>query len=421
MRKTKTKSKKLNHFKTAMLIIALTFAGNMCVLNAQVTIGSGERPNKGALLDLKQQDDFVTSTKGFLLPRVELTSISNLFPMFTSDGSGGYIDANKAVEDEAHIGLLVFNIGGYDKVENIDMESGIYVWTGTQWNNSLLMELTTAGDVRRVTDNGVDEITLSYKDETTTYHYADFGDAGTWMTENLATRYLPDGSLLTLHTANSDTDPQYIGPNRIAHNDPLVNTTANYGLFYNWPAATYKENKSTADQGQVGYLSANPATPGTNEVETVESKGWIKGICPKGWHLPSDREWNKLEKELTMHASRYTLGTADATWTNSWETTTGWRGGIQGKVTKSTTKVNNQATSGDSKTSVNGGFDVLSLGYHYSATTASGYGTSFFLWSASSNGSSNAYYRVGYNTDSNINRSSSSRYYLMSVRCKKDE
>lgn len=42
---------------------------------AQVTIGSDRPPASGALLDLKQTDNAtggVTSTKGFILPRVEL-------------------------------------------------------------------------------------------------------------------------------------------------------------------------------------------------------------------------------------------------------------------------------------------------------------------------------------------------------------
>ncbi|MDR0428080.1 MAG: hypothetical protein LBH12_05705, partial [Dysgonamonadaceae bacterium] len=53
---------------------------------AQVTIGASIEPNKGAFLDLKQRDpdtNNTTSDKGLLLPRVQLTDLTKLYPMFT--------------------------------------------------------------------------------------------------------------------------------------------------------------------------------------------------------------------------------------------------------------------------------------------------------------------------------------------------
>ena len=46
-----------------------------------------------------------------------------------------------------------------------------------------------------------------------------------------------------------------------------------YGAFYNWPAAL---------QG------AAPAT--------TEEHAPIRGVCPEGWHIPSQAEWRQLAK-----------------------------------------------------------------------------------------------------------------------------
>lgn len=78
--------------------------------NAQVTIGSGEKPDESALLDLKQNVDG-TSQKGFLGPRVALESITD----------------QQTVLDPAN-GLLVYNTGEGDL-----MYIGYVYWNGSEW------------------------------------------------------------------------------------------------------------------------------------------------------------------------------------------------------------------------------------------------------------------------------------------------
>lgn len=112
-------------------------------LNAQVTIGSGIKPNEGAILDIKENapsnpaDNNSNASKGVSFPRVKLTSETDLFPMFEDDGGGGYkkgsIAFTKADEDLKHEGLVVYNIQG-------DMTEGFYYWDGAKWkffNSSL--------------------------------------------------------------------------------------------------------------------------------------------------------------------------------------------------------------------------------------------------------------------------------------------
>ena len=103
---------------------------------AQVTIGSDKEPNRGVILDLKEKTptdpktDNSNSNKGMGLPRVNLTSPTDLFPMFEADGIGTYkigsTSYSKEDEDRKHVGLLVYNTGDV-------LEKGMYAWSGTRW------------------------------------------------------------------------------------------------------------------------------------------------------------------------------------------------------------------------------------------------------------------------------------------------
>lgn len=99
------------------------------------------------------------------------------------------------------------------------------------------------------------------------YGYQTIGSQ-TWMVENLA--YLP-----SVHTPSnkSDSSPRYYV---YGFSGPLVSTAkemANYktyGVLYNWPAAMN------------GAASSSLVPSG------------VRGVCPEGWHLPSNAEWNIL-------------------------------------------------------------------------------------------------------------------------------
>lgn len=79
-------------------------------LNAQVTIGTDIAPNQDALLDLKQNSSG-TSTKGFLLPRVSLSSTTSPAPL------------SQMVE-----GMTVYNTA-----TNADVVPGYYYNDGNKW------------------------------------------------------------------------------------------------------------------------------------------------------------------------------------------------------------------------------------------------------------------------------------------------
>ncbi|GHT36495.1 hypothetical protein AGMMS49574_28320 [Bacteroidia bacterium] len=107
-------------------------------VKSQVTIGSSENPAAGALLQLKEisgvSDDGPDAYGGLAMPRVNLTVVDKLYPMFLSDktnassGPDANYVTNEAALNKSHTGLLVYNSNGASP-----FKKGIYVWTGARW------------------------------------------------------------------------------------------------------------------------------------------------------------------------------------------------------------------------------------------------------------------------------------------------
>lgn len=111
----------------AGIFYTLMCVGWATAMHAQVTIGTLEKPIDGSLLQLKNipesEGNNVNSDKGLLLPRVHLTSISDLYPMFP-------IEYDKGTQDPLHTGLIVYNVN--EELYNGD-GAGMYYWDGEKW------------------------------------------------------------------------------------------------------------------------------------------------------------------------------------------------------------------------------------------------------------------------------------------------
>lgn len=92
-----------------------------------------------------------------------------------------------------------------------------------------------------------------------------------WMTENLNIGTVITGSL---DQANNGVIEKYCYNNISANCDV-------YGGLYQWAEAVQYLN------GATNAISWNPAPTGN-----------VQGICPSGWHLPSDADWSSLEAYL---------------------------------------------------------------------------------------------------------------------------
>lgn len=89
-----------------------------------------------------------------------------------------------------------------------------------------------------------------------------------WMAENLA--YLPS---VSPSSSESYTEPYYYVFDYQGSSVSEAKATSNYatyGVLYNWPAA------------MAGALSSSANPSG------------VQGVCPDGWHLPSNEEWTQL-------------------------------------------------------------------------------------------------------------------------------
>ena len=89
-----------------------------------------------------------------------------------------------------------------------------------------------------------------------------------WMAENLNYRY--QGSTATLDSSSFCYD-----------NDPVNCDT--YGRLYLWSAA----------MDSAGFIKGNMAN-GCGYRSTCSPGETVRGVCPKGWHLPDTTEWNAL-------------------------------------------------------------------------------------------------------------------------------
>lgn len=100
-----------------------------------------------------------------------------------------------------------------------------------------------------------------------------------WMAENLA--WLPS---VSPPLQGSNTEYYYYVYGYEGTSVSVAKDTDNYktyGVLYNWPAAMAGAASS----------SANPSG--------------VQGVCPAGWHIPSDAEWTQLENYLIANGYNY--------------------------------------------------------------------------------------------------------------------
>lgn len=120
----------------SLIFILISCFGNN--LFSQVAIGSLEKPEAGALLQLKSISNATGTSpnadKGLLLPRVNLTDKNELYPMFWEPSTNGptqEYQTNKDQLDKEHTGLIVYNMNeDYEK----ELCLGLNNWDGEKWN-----------------------------------------------------------------------------------------------------------------------------------------------------------------------------------------------------------------------------------------------------------------------------------------------
>jgi uncharacterized protein (TIGR02145 family) len=175
-----------------------------------------------------------------------------------------------------------------------------------------------------------------------------------WMAENL--NYKATGS--RCYGDNSGGDSQ--------------NRCGTYGRLYNWATAM-----------------ALPSSCNSSSCSS-QIKSPHRGICPSGWHIPSDAEWDVL----VAFAGSSTAGTK--------------------------LKANSDLWNSNGKGTDDFGFSALPGGYGYSSGSFYDVGDYGYWWSATEYNASGAYYRVMSYSSANVGRDFINKSFLFSVRCVQD-
>jgi len=135
---------------------------------------------------------------------------------------------------------------------------------------------------------------------------------------------------------------------------------------------------------------------------SITSPSGVKGICPTGWHVPSDAEWQTLEVYVGMSAT-----SAESTF---------YRGTIEGNKLKAISSWNEAGNGTDSY-----GFRILPAGISFSSSRFQWLGGSAYFWTASIDASLHdpwtRYFRYG---GGDVSRDGYDRYDGLSLRCLKD-
>ena len=90
-----------------------------------------------------------------------------------------------------------------------------------------------------------------------------------WMRENLRTTHYANGGSIPAGSTASDVPASYTAPYYYSYTSSGV-PLEERGYLYNWRAVMHNANSS----------DANPSG--------------VQGICPDGWHVPSNAEWTQL-------------------------------------------------------------------------------------------------------------------------------
>ena len=198
-----------------------------------------------------------------------------------------------------------------------------------------------------------------------------------WMRENLKTTKFANGTTIPLGTETSYEVAYRYYPNGNSNN------VAEYGFFYNWSAVM---NGSASSE-------ANPSG--------------VQGICPDGWHVPSDAEWTEL-KNYVSSQSQYVCGGDEDNIAKALASEEGWNSRTD-NCDVGYNPIANNATGFSARPA--GDYDGY---YGY-------YGYRAIFWSATQFNSNNAYYRsLGYDY-AYVYRSNVSKTTGYSVRCVRNE
>ncbi|MFH4968050.1 fibrobacter succinogenes major paralogous domain-containing protein [Gaetbulibacter sp. M240] len=168
-------------------------------------------------------------------------------------------------------------------------------------------------------------------------------------------------------------------------------------LRYNAPGSWLNPDYPSSKYGRLYYWD----TMMNGGSSSFSSPSGVQGICPNGWHIPSDAEWGTLEVASGMNPGAATI--------------TGYRDS-HGIGMKSTTGWNSNGNGTNEL-----GFNVLPSGFYLVLEKNFHFlGSGAYFWTSSEFSSTWAFYRQLDNNEDGVNRDLSPKNYGFACRCVKD-
>lgn len=219
-----------------------------------------------------------------------------------------------------------------------------------------------------------------------------------WTKENMRCTTSPStGTTILEYPANSSS---YTGK-KAYYVDGNANNTATYGLLYNWCAAV--------DTFNVQYGETSTNTTGSN-APSVTFAGNRRGVCPQGWHVPSDAEWTQLTNYVSSQ-DIYCCNNNSVNISKALAGTTGWNSNSTAICAVDNTPADNNAT----------GFSALPASEYWRGDYST-LGDIAGFWAATqdSNTSDFAHFRYLLSGRADVGNSTDVKPTGCSVRCLKD-
>ena len=199
-----------------------------------------------------------------------------------------------------------------------------------------------------------------------------------WMKENLRTTHYADGTAIEFGDSTSTTIPLYYDFST------SVLAFEERGYLYNWPAV-------------MNGLASSEANP-----------SGVQGVCPDGWHVPSDAEWFQLTNFVSRQ-DEYVCGNDNANIAKALAATR-WNSYL----------VTTTCAVGNSRDSNNAtGFSALPAGFS-TGSIYHGHFTVAYFWTATEASGEHAYSRYFRDSDAMVGSLGSFKYQGYSVRCLRD-
>ena len=239
-------------------------------------------------------------------------------------------------------------------------------------------------------EEGTDNtLTAVYDHQGNKYQVVQIGNQ-CWMRENMRATTSPSTDTTILLSA------KYLSTqSKAAYYYNLDSANAKYGVLYNWCAAV-----DTFKTDEVATKAVTSGWP----VTFTDAR---RGICPAGWHVPTNDEWIKMATEVGVgigSGSNVTRLAGGCDWTSS------TKAGTPGDYTL-------EQRNSSFFTAVPAGRGYSSEGFKFG-----GINTYAYFWTSTPHTTTaNSYYCAMSNSNAYLSNDNTSRVSVYSVRCVRDE